>query len=61
MSDLLKVQRNDSCPCGSGKKYKKCEIEYGIYEEFQQLIEKDPEEIKLSYLQIYDELQGMLN
>ncbi len=24
MSDLLKVQRNDSCPCGSGKKYKKC-------------------------------------
>lgn len=24
MNDELKVGRNDSCPCGSGKKYKKC-------------------------------------
>ncbi|MDR2825210.1 MAG: SEC-C domain-containing protein, partial [Deltaproteobacteria bacterium] len=22
--DLPKVGRNDDCPCGSGKKYKKC-------------------------------------
>ena len=22
--DLPKVGRNDACPCGSGKKYKKC-------------------------------------
>jgi preprotein translocase subunit SecA len=22
--DMPKVGRNDSCPCGSGKKYKKC-------------------------------------
>jgi uncharacterized protein YecA (UPF0149 family) len=22
--DELKVGRSDSCPCGSGKKYKKC-------------------------------------
>ena len=22
--DLLKIGRNDACPCGSGKKYKKC-------------------------------------
>ena len=21
---MLKVKRNDKCPCGSGKKYKKC-------------------------------------
>lgn len=25
-----KVGRNDLCPCGSGKKYKKCCISYGI-------------------------------
>ena len=22
--DVMKVGRNDPCPCGSGKKYKKC-------------------------------------
>jgi SWIM/SEC-C metal-binding protein len=27
-----KVGRNDSCPCGSGKKYKKCCGEKGILE-----------------------------
>ncbi len=27
-----KVGRNDPCPCGSGKKYKKCCMEKGIYE-----------------------------
>jgi len=21
---MLKIKRNDKCPCGSGKKYKKC-------------------------------------
>lgn len=26
-----KVGRNDKCPCGSGKKYKKCCIDLGIY------------------------------
>ncbi len=24
VSDLLKPERNEPCPCGSGKKYKKC-------------------------------------
>lgn len=24
IADFLKTGRNDSCPCGSGKKYKKC-------------------------------------
>lgn len=27
-----KVGRNDSCPCGSGKKFKKCCIGKGIYD-----------------------------
>jgi len=21
---MIKIQRNEKCPCGSGKKYKKC-------------------------------------
>lgn len=28
-----KVGRNDPCPCGSGKKYKKCCLESGKYED----------------------------
>jgi preprotein translocase subunit SecA len=24
VSDISKIGRNDPCPCGSGKKYKKC-------------------------------------
>lgn len=28
-----KVGRNDPCPCGSGKKYKKCCLNKGTYEE----------------------------
>ncbi len=27
-----KTGRNDACPCGSGKKYKKCCLESGVYE-----------------------------
>jgi len=27
-----KIRRNDSCPCGSGKKYKNCCLESGKYE-----------------------------
>ena len=27
-----KIGRNDPCPCGSGKKYKKCCIGKGIYD-----------------------------
>ncbi len=26
MEDLTKVGRNDPCPCGSGKKFKKCHL-----------------------------------
>ena len=29
-----KVGRNDSCPCGSGKKYKHCCLQSGIYENY---------------------------
>lgn len=29
-----KVQRNDPCPCGSGKKYKHCCLESGTYETY---------------------------
>ena len=28
-----KVQRNDPCPCGSGKKYKHCCLNLGTFEE----------------------------
>lgn len=27
-----KIERNEPCPCGSGKKFKKCCIEKGIYD-----------------------------
>ena len=29
-----KVGRNDSCPCGSGKKYKHCCLQSGIFENY---------------------------
>jgi uncharacterized protein YecA (UPF0149 family) len=29
-----KVGRNDSCPCGSGKKYKHCCLKSGVYENY---------------------------
>lgn len=29
---MSKIGRNDRCPCGSGKKYKHCHLESGIYE-----------------------------
>ena len=32
-----KISRNDECPCGSGKKYKKCCLESG---KFESLIKK---------------------
>lgn len=32
-----KINRNDKCPCGSGKKYKKCCLQSGKYEK---LVEK---------------------
>ena len=51
-----KVGRNDPCPCGSGKKYKKCCLESGKYEERYELSglemrqvkdhEKKPEDFK---------------
>lgn len=30
--DYKKTYRNDPCPCGSGKKYKKCCLDSGRYE-----------------------------
>lgn len=32
VSNKIKINRNDPCPCGSGKKYKKCCMGKGIYE-----------------------------
>lgn len=29
-----KVGRNDTCPCGSGKKYKHCCLKSGVYENY---------------------------
>lgn len=34
--DYKKVGRNDDCPCGSGKKYKKCCLNSGKYETLHQ-------------------------
>jgi uncharacterized protein YecA (UPF0149 family) len=31
----FKIGRNESCPCGSGKKYKHCCLMSGIYENFK--------------------------
>ena len=30
--EYKKIGRNDPCPCGSGKKYKKCCLNTGKYE-----------------------------
>lgn len=30
-----KVGRNDTCPCGSGKKYKHCCLKSGVYENYK--------------------------
>ena len=35
--DYLKIGRNDPCPCGSGKKYKKCCLASGKYETMHQV------------------------
>lgn len=35
--DYKKVGRNDPCPCGSGKKYKKCCLKTGKYETTHQV------------------------
>lgn len=35
--DYLKIGRNDQCPCGSGKKYKKCCLASGKYESMHQV------------------------
>ena len=35
--DYLKIGRNDPCPCGSGKKYKKCCLASGKYELMHQV------------------------
>jgi uncharacterized protein YecA (UPF0149 family) len=29
-----KIGRNDTCPCGSGKKYKHCCLKSGVYENY---------------------------
>lgn len=33
-----KIGRNDKCPCGSGKKYKKCCLNSGKYEMYKEKI-----------------------
>jgi uncharacterized protein YecA (UPF0149 family) len=32
--EYVDVGRNDPCPCGSGKKYKKCCLKSGKYEKY---------------------------
>lgn len=39
---MSKLRRNDPCPCGSGKKYKKCCMNKGIFE--RAFIPQEPEE-----------------
>jgi preprotein translocase subunit SecA len=34
--DFVDVGRNDKCPCGSGKKYKKCCLDSGKYERYKE-------------------------
>lgn len=45
---MKKIGRNDPCPCGSGKKYKKCGLRKDEEKEFRELnptSESDTEEI----------------
>lgn len=50
---MLKIQRNETCPCGSGMKYKKCCL----------AVPEKNEEIRhaLSIAQSYDEIKQIVN
>ena len=37
LRDYKKIGRNDTCPCGSGKKYKNCCLKTGKYETRHQI------------------------
>lgn len=41
-----KISRNDLCPCGSGKKYKKCCLDSGKFEQHHQLTNIEAAEVK---------------
>lgn len=53
----VKVGRNDPCPCGSGKKYKRCCMNKSEVQE-EQPIEMESEEERLRWLARYPETGG---
>jgi len=44
--EYKKVGRNDKCPCGSGKKYKKCCLEDEKYEGYHELTSREMAMVK---------------
>lgn len=46
MKSKTKIGRNDPCPCGSGRKYKKCCLNRYRYARLDELIQKSVAPIK---------------
>lgn len=49
-----KVGRNDSCPCGSGKKFKNCCLGNSDYNETRELNQNEMQDLKFGYKKIDD-------
>ena len=49
-----KIGRNDLCPCGSGKKFKKCCLGNSDYNETRELSQKEMQEVKFNTKKIND-------
>ena len=41
-----KINRNDKCPCGSGKKYKNCCLKKGTFEKHHELTTMEAADVK---------------
>lgn len=41
-----KINRNDTCPCGSGKKYKNCCLKEGTFEKHHELTVMEAADVK---------------
>lgn len=47
---MLSIGRNDPCPCGSGKKYKKCCLPRNEQRDLSESVQQDDKSLLLSYI-----------
>ena len=50
--EFTKISRNDDCPCGSGKKYKKCCLSSGRFEKNHELTSVEEADVKYGAAQL---------